>query len=92
MDLLNIFKNFCVALVLLQTITLLGVALMVTVEEHLNRDDQQDDRPGGIGKRAFCTLTGGTCIYADKETCEAKPRLVLRFRLPVNRKLRSFSS
>lgn len=79
MDLLNIFKNFCVALVLLQTITLLGVALMVTVEEHLNRDDQQDDRPGGIGKRAFCTLTGGTCIYADKETCEDCPAAMEHF-------------
>ena len=41
MDLLNLFKNFCVALVLMQTFAILAVALMVTVEEHFFRNDQQ---------------------------------------------------
>lgn len=79
MDLLNLFKNFCVALVLMQTFAILAIAIMVTVEEHFFRNNQQDDKPGGIGKRAFCTLTGETCVYADKETCEDCPAAMEHF-------------
>lgn len=72
MRFMDLFKNFCVAIVLLQAFVLVAIVIIVTLEEHF-KNSQDAQNQGHAGKCAFCTLTNDPCIYADKETCDGCP-------------------
>lgn len=72
MGLWELFKNFCVALVLLQAFSAAAVCIMAAISSKL--EDRTEENPKAA-YHAFCALTNKPCIYADGtgNTCEDCP-------------------
>ena len=72
---MEIFKNICTVLVLMQAFAVIGLVFLITVSDHVTGKTKDKDRDRGIGKHAFCTLTEKPCIYASgsDSSCEDCP-------------------
>ena len=71
---MEIFKNICVALVIIQAFCLVALLIILAIDDHLAGKAKGRD-PERIGRHAFCALTAKPCIYADRSgsTCQDCP-------------------
>lgn len=70
---MDIFKNVCTCIVILQAFVIIGLFVIFTINDKWQgKQNQEGPR---IGNRAFCLLTDQPCIYADNSgnTCEDCP-------------------
>lgn len=69
---LELFKNFCMGLVIIQLLGIAAFILMVAVTEKMSGDTEQGS---GTGKHTLCALTGTPCIATPDgpDACEDCP-------------------